>query len=336
METGDELRCSRCGSRELALRGAGYRCWRCGARVERPDPLPSPAPPRPVAPPPADTTASASAQTTAAPGDPPRARAEPEPAAAPGGLPEPPFGPFASPAAVPIDVPEEERFVVPLSVPRDDGERIAREAIRGGFFRPADIDGAVLAPLALVWAPYWRIDAGVEGFHVGLTHVGGGGPRGRGSMVLPTGGFRHRDEVLLVPARRFLAFDTARELVIRVEEMVARAQHPIAEGEVVEPDVTRLQAEEEAKRRLRQRVQPSSALYARYEAQVRSAALVHYPLWLARYRYRGQATSDLAPVECHVAVSGRSGEIVSARHPSAWRAAFGKVKRFFGATDAAE
>jgi hypothetical protein len=332
-----ELRCARCGSGELAERADGFRCWRCGAKVVPPDaedravgaraaalaapaaaPAPAPAPAAPAAPDAAPPPAPASA--------PPRPAAPPPAAALPPGA---PFGPLAAPIVPGGVLPAPDAYLVRATVPRADGERITEEAIRGGFFRPADIaERTERAPLLLAWIPVWRVDAAVEGFHVGLSH--GSTPDGRRSWTLPTGGYRHRDGVFYLPARRLLAVDPTEKLEIGLEEMIPRSLYEPEEGEMVAADVTRTDAETEAVERLRRRVQPQSALYAKFDARVRTSALAWVPLWVARYRYRGEAARTAAPEECHVAVSARTGQILSARHPSKMRAAFGKVKGFLG------
>jgi hypothetical protein len=65
------------------------------------------------------------------------------------------------------------------------------------------------------------------------------------------------------------------------------------------------------------------------ETDVRSVALVQYPLMIVRYRYEGEAKADLAPEDCHVAISGRTGKIVSEKHPSALRSIGTKLKKWF-------
>src|SRR5262249_51469612 len=148
---------------------------------------------------------------------------------------------------------------------------------------------------ALIYVPLWRIDTAIEGFHLSISHSAG--PDGRLRWVLPTGGFRHRDEILMIPARRFFPVDPSKKVKISLDEMTPRQDHPIGEGELVLPDVSRVDAEREATERLRRKVQPSTALYSRFETRVRSAVLCHYPLWVLRYRYRGEAARDLGPEE---------------------------------------
>jgi hypothetical protein len=252
-------------------------------------------------------------------------------------LTEPP--PICQPLSSPVIVPAEEAFVVPLAIRPEDAAKTAREAILGSFLRPYDIQQAEVSPVALVHLPFWRVEASVSGFHLGLDVATN--EQGGIKWVLPTGGARHRDAILLVTARRNFPYEP---LMIRVpgvvafqrvlhpfeinlEEMVPRASHTIAEGEVVEPDVTRAMAEREAMDRILRAVRPASALYANYKPEVRGAAFCHYPLYIIRYGYDGHAKRD-AGEAFYVTISGRSGKIVGSRHPSAARALARKFRRF--------
>ncbi len=233
--------------------------------------------------------------------------------------------------------------MVPLAIDEEQATRTAREAILGGVLRPYDIDQAAITTATLVHVPFWRVHATVDGFHVGL-HVATNESGGI-KWVLPTGGARHRDAVLLITARRHFPFEPTmmqvagsalllnggalRTFQIGPEEMVPRASHAIVTGEVVQPDVTRAMAEREAMDRILRAVQPSSALYAKYEPKVRSVAFCHYPLYIVRYTYAGHARRN-AGEAFHVVVSGRSGKIVGAKHPSAVRALARKFRQLLG------
>ena len=110
--------------------------------------------------------------------------------------------------------------------------------------------------------------------------------------------------------------------------MVPWAQHEVREGEIVDPDVTQEMAETEAKARILRSVEPSSAIYAKYEPLVRSSALCLYPLFLTTYTYEGHA-SGAAGDAYHVLVSGKSGKVIGEQHPSALKALARKFRRFF-------
>lgn len=233
------------------------------------------------------------------------------------------FRPLSPPPPRPTQAAPEATFIVPATLPKETAERVVQSNLRW-FFRPADIDKSEFSPLSLLYMPLWRIDAAIESFYIGLQHSTG--QNGMLRWVVPTGGFRHRDGVVILSGRRFYPIDPSLKIVIPLNEMQPLRQPP-TDGEVLAPDVHQQEAEVEAAGRLRQRVQPQGALYARFEARVRSAALCYYPLWVQRYRYQGSAAWRTHLEECHVAVSGRSGKIVSARHPSALWSMLDRAKR---------
>jgi hypothetical protein len=246
------------------------------------------------------------------------------------------------PLAQPVRVPEELAFVVPLAVERGVVEQTAKAAILGSFLRPHDIAGAEIAPTILAWVPFWRVEVSASGFHVGISTVKL--KEGGSSIPIPTGGANHRDAALLVTARRnfpfapplvhvpgALRFDPSAPLRgafhIELSELVPWAQHDVREGEIVDPDVTQAMAESEAKGRILRSVEPSSAIYAKYEPRVRSSALCLYPLFITTYTYEGHAGG--APGDAyHVLVSGKSGKVIGEKHPSALKALARKFRRF--------
>ncbi len=222
----------------------------------------------------------------------------------------------------PADVDAGEHFVVERVVKKADAERVALAAINERMLRPADIDASEIDPMLLAWVPIWRIDISVSGFNLGLS-------RARG-VTLPTGGTRNRDEVRLVLGRRLLAIDPCAKLAIDPAQLVPYGGKRPPGGELVQADVDRDEAEAQAKEAMRRSVQSGNALFSKFETDVRSVALVHYPLMIVRYRYAGEAKADLAPEDCHVALSGRTGKVVAEKHPSAWRSIGTRIKKLFG------
>jgi hypothetical protein len=228
---------------------------------------------------------------------------------------------LAAQIADPVLVDDDEHFLVERLVKKADAEKVALAAIKEGMLRPADIDASELSDMLLAWVPIWRVDISVRGFHLGVSRNSG--------VTLPTGGTRNRDEVRLVLGRRLLAIDPTAKLAIDAAHMVPCGSKRPPGGELVQPDVDRDDAERLAKEAMRRTVEPSNALFSKVETDVRSIALVHYPLMIVRYRYCGEAKADLAPEDCHVAVSGRTGKIVSEKHPSALRSIGTKLKKWF-------
>ncbi len=237
------------------------------------------------------------------------------------------FGPIAPPPIATVRVGDGESFVVPLKLSAIDGDRIGREAIQEGLFRPVDSHKADIEVAQLVWVPLWRVDASADGFHVGIKHATDA--KGRLKWVLPTGGAKHLDEVVISLARKMLPFDPSKSLTLPLDVMASKLTHPITEGEELAPDVSRDEAVAEAAARVRREVQPARAIYRDVDVRVRSAALCHVPVWLRRYRYAGEAARGGEVEECHVALAAWDGRVLSERHPSAMRAIAGRVKRLF-------
>ena len=139
-----------------------------------------------------------------------------------------------------------------------------------------------------------------------------------------------RDDIRIVLGRRLLGVDPSAKVKIDPSELSPCPSHRPPGGEVVQPDVDRDEAERDACEAIRRSVQGGNALFSKFETRVRSAALVYYPVMLIRYHYSGSANDGAAPDECHVAISGKSGKIVSEKHPSAWRSLGARVKKWFG------
>lgn len=258
------------------------------------------------------------------------------------------FPSLLRPPARPLELADDEVFVWPCTVGEMVGHGRAKAAVREGFLRPADIDTAELSPVTRIWLPLWRVEGSASSFSVGLVDttrrtrgpdagvLGGPGPRpprsprGRTRRgLMPTGGYRHHDGLLSLPARRGYPIDPSPKTKIPRASLVPLTDHPLAETERVVPDVPREDATAEAERRLRRRGEPRSALFAQVHVDVRDATLVYVPLYVLRYRYGGDAVEGGAAV-FFVAVSGATGKVVASHHPSGWRAMKTKLDRFFG------
>lgn len=226
-----------------------------------------------------------------------------------------------------VHVGDGERFMVPRRLDEAEGERLGREAIQEGVARPADSHTADIEAAQLVWVPLWRVDAAAEGFHVGVQK--GVDAKGRLRWVLPTGGTRRHDDVVVLLARKMLPWDPSPAITLPLDAMASQLTHPLEGGEVLAPDMTRDEAIAEASARLRAHIAPSRAVYADAQVRVRSVALCHYPVWLRRYRYQGEAAGEGDAMECYVAVSAVDGTVLCAKHPPAWRAVMGRMRRLF-------
>ena len=236
-------------------------------------------------------------------------------------------------------------FVVAPRLKEPAAGKAARREIFARWLAPADIRSGratALDRIRLIWIPFWRTEVAVDGFHVSLFdgHAGG---RGALRIPLPMMSPRHRTGSVMVSARsafecqvgvpRSLShgglFPPALE--VAEGELVpesADSSSPAGEEETVECDVLREVAEGAARQAALRAVEPSHALYTKYEARVQGARLVRYPIYYLRYRYDGEAREH-GPEDCAVAVSAHSGKVVAGRHPSSGRAVAGKIRRLF-------
>ncbi len=238
----------------------------------------------------------------------------------------------------PVSPSDTESFLAPLKVSRAEAERIIHKAIFDRTLRPADIETAVVDEPALLLVPFWRVDATVDGHHVGFSSFTVG--NGKTQVPLPVGGARHKDAVLMIRARSTFPYETTApalldgllsdttpiEIGTHELEPLATARLDMDIDERVDADVDREAAERQAKQFVLRAVAPTNALYQSYEPQVRGAHFVLYPIYYATYRYAGEAQRH-AGEGYFVAVSGHMGKVVACHHPSGLRAAAARFRR---------
>jgi hypothetical protein len=243
------------------------------------------------------------------------------------------FGKVSSPVP-----PPREHYVAPATLDARQGEEAVDRAVKGSVLRPADIEGTKVDPPTLIYAPFWRMDVAADGWQLGVIGISkGNGPQ----IPIPIGGAKHKDAVIVVSARTLVPYEPklpswldalgrTPPLEIGPSEVVpfaaAKAQEAISEGELVEADVTKDHAEKLACGMLVRSMDARHMLISRFTPQLRAAAMIHYPLYYARYRYNGEARRHLEE-DLFVAVSGRTGEVISAKFPSAPRAVAAKIRR---------
>lgn len=230
-----------------------------------------------------------------------------------------------------------EVFVAPATLDAARGRDAVQRAVTEGFLKPSDIADADLGAPALLYVPFWRIAVTVDGFHIGLSSVQGG--RSGRTIPIPTGGARHKDGIVMVCARTIVPYEPKlpsffgnmagpAPLEVGTSELVAavHAGEALAAGEVVDADVDKSRGESIASGMLLRAISPTHAIYAKYEPKIHASTFCLYPLYYARYRYEGEARRH-AGEELFVAVSGRTGEVVAAKHPSAVRAGLNKLRK---------
>jgi hypothetical protein len=234
--------------------------------------------------------------------------------------------PLVTPPAHPLSIDDSECFVVPATFGVMAGHGRARDAATSGMMRPADIGTAKVMPVERIFVPLWRFEGSADGFHVRLDTIATG--RGR-RLPIPSGGFRHHDGQILVPARASFPIDPCDKIRIESSDMSRLADHAIPDEERVLPDIDREDAEHEARARFRRRGESRQAIYSNVEVRIRSGELVYYPLYVVRYVYAGEATSGAEHVY-HAAVSARTGETASTHHPPMLASLASKVRKLFG------
>jgi len=244
-----------------------------------------------------------------------------------------PKGPLLPRVDAPVSVPEGDTYVLRAKISFAEAAELAKKAIVERTLRPADLGDPERDVPRLAWTPFWRVDASVDGFHVGFS-----GAR-INNIPIPSGGSRHKDAVLLVCARRAFPYELAlptflsgvvgdtEPIEIDLAELESAATLAPEGGEQLDADVTREAAERDAISLLTRSISPGNALYTENKHRVRSSLFVRMPLYMVRYRYEGEARSR-AGEEFYVVISGRSGKVVSAHHPSGMRAAAARVRRF--------
>jgi hypothetical protein len=237
----------------------------------------------------------------------------------------------------PVDAGGAAASALPCVLSELDAEVIVREAVVGRALAPADAHRARIDAPRLLSVPFWRIDVEVSGFHLGVSsasvRVGGA------SVPIPTGGTRHREATVVLCARTAFPYEARVPAWIRAvvgHPPVEIARHELLggepsrpEGEIVDADLARGDAERAAVKLLVRSAAPQNALYVKMEPTVSSTAFVRLPVYWSSYAYEGEARRH-AGERFFVAVSGRDGKIVAAHHPSGLRAAAARFRRLLG------
>jgi hypothetical protein len=238
---------------------------------------------------------------------------------------------------LPQPVAPAEAFVVVSTLDAKQGSEAVQRCVRDGLLKPSDIAGADLEEPKLLWVPFWRIAVSVDGFHIGLSSVQSG--RTGRTIPIPTGGARHKDGIVMISARTIFPYEAklpsffgriggTPPLEVGTNELTtaANARDALASGEVVDADVDEVRARTIASQMLLRAVSPTNAIYAKYEPNVTACTFCLYPVYYARYRYEGEARRH-AGEDFFVAVSGKTGEAIAAKHPSAMRAVATKLRK---------
>ena len=197
-----------------------------------------------------------------------------------------------------------EIFVAPATFDAAHGRAAIQHAVKDGILRPSDIESVEMQEPVLLYVPFWRV-----------------------------GGAFQKDGFVMVCARKDVPYETkvpsvvtdlsgVNALDIGTNELVplnaGAAREALAAGEVVDADVDKARAEAIVNGLL---LGPVSA-----EPKSLAGTFLLYPLYYAPYRYSGESRRH-AGEELFVAVSGRTGEVASAKYPSVVRAMATKLRK---------
>ena len=223
-----------------------------------------------------------------------------------------------SPVTKPVIVPTGATSMVLATLDQSAGADAVRRAITSGFLRPFDIDQADISAPRPVWVPFWRVELLVQGLMLD-------GQRPKVPFV--------------VAARR--AFPFVAKLPTIGGRLAGRTPFDILPADcvpadtdvllengatILEADVDREDAVLAAREGFLSGIAPVG-LPDRYAPEIEGASFVLYPVYYATYTYRGEARRDAADRDFFVAVSGRTGEVLAATHPSPVRALAAKLRR---------
>lgn len=238
----------------------------------------------------------------------------------------------------PVVVPAGDMFWVPAALDLTQGRAAIEHAVHDSPLRPFDITNTSINDVRALWVPFWRISVSVDGFHISLSNMQVGS-QGR-SIPMPTGGARFKDADVMISARTVVPYEPKLPsffgrvsgippLEIPVNEMLPSPNpETLAENdaETVDADVDRGRAESIAMGMLLRAVSPTHAIYAKYEPKIRAVGFCLYPLYYARYTYNGEARRHPGE-ELFITISGKTGQVVAAKYPSAVRSVAAKVRR---------
>jgi hypothetical protein len=232
-------------------------------------------------------------------------------------------------------LPEERYHVAPRTGAARAEQRI-REEISTGTFRPPDADtAATLEEAYALFVPFWRVDIQRSDTSLKLTQV----RIGTFGVPVPYQSGSEAKATWMVCARTAFPYEMkhpstllsgdARPLTVNL----AALEHgdPSLRGgwEVLDADVDERQARELAAASLRRHAATPAALMTESEVTVHAIHFVRFPVWFARYRYRGEAAAADSDDLFYVGISAVDEAPITATHPSKLRAGAAKLRKLF-------
>jgi hypothetical protein len=227
----------------------------------------------------------------------------------------------------------EEIYWVPPQLGATKAEQTILAEICDGTFRPPDAaENARIEEAYALFVPFWRIDLQRSDTALRLSGMRVGG------IPIPRQDSSEAKATWMVCARTAFPYTMKHPSTLLPGDAkpltvsLAALEHgePVTRGgwEVLEADVDSARARSIASTALAGHSSAANALIGESQELVQAMHFVRYPIWFARYRYRGDAAptgNDLF----YVGISGVTGLPITAEHPSKLRAGAARVKKLF-------
>ncbi len=228
-------------------------------------------------------------------------------------------------------LPDERYHVVPRFGPTKAEARITEEFTDGTFRPPDAAKNARIEEAYALFVPFWRVD-----IHRSDTALRLGRLRVNG-IPLPTQDSSEAKAVWMVCARTAFPYEMkhpstllpgdAKPLTLSLPALATGDPDTTGGWELLDADVSEEKARSVAGSTLARHSGSAGALLGESEVTVHACHFVLYPVWFARYRYRGDANPEGNDL-FYVGVSAVDGVPITAEHPSKLRSGAARVKRF--------
>jgi hypothetical protein len=228
-------------------------------------------------------------------------------------------------------VPDERYHIVPRIGPTK-AEALITAEMRDGTFRPPDAEeNAHIEEAFALFVPFWRIDMyrADRALRLGNLRVNG--------IPIPTQQDTEAKAVWMVCARTAFPYEMkhpstllpgdAKPLTVSLAALTEGDPDLKGGWQLLDADVTEARARTTAASFLARHSGAAGALIGESEVTVNAIHFVMVPIWFARYRYRGAASSDGNDLY-YVGILATDGVPVSASHPSKLRSGAARVKKF--------
>lgn len=240
---------------------------------------------------------------------------------------------FLPPIPRPV-LPEEVYHVTPRVGPTRAEQLILAEICDGTFRPPDAAEKATIEEAYALFVPFWRIDLQRTDQAIRLTSV----RVGTIGIPVPHQNTTEAKATWMVSARSAFPYEMKHPSTLLPGDAkpltlsLAALEHgdPSTRGgwEVLDADVPGEKARGIAAAALAGSSSASRALFSDSEVTVHAKHFVRYPVWFARYRYRGDAAPEGNDL-FYIGISAVDGTPITAEHPSKLRAGAARVRRFF-------